>query len=425
MKIKLKNINGYTKELTCTVPWKDLEDSFQAEFDRMKSNHTPKGGRKGKVFGRDLELFKRNYITAIEANFAEKSLNEYYQRSIQQEKLNPIDQAKVSNLEFSEKKDLSFTLSFQVVPDIKLPNYQKKFKVNMMKYIPSDEDVSLSLDELREQHSNIKTVDTGAQSGNFIMGDFQELDEGDLPIIGKKMEKQYIKLGIGAFTDSAEKDLLGAKSDEKRKVTVNYGEGKKARYEIHVHKVEEQVLPDLSDDFAVTVSPDLKSLDELKGRIKENIQRSIDDDYEKRKRQELINYFVSKTKFEAPDSMVNRYLDKLIEEQLTKDKNLDKDKFREESKPGAEFNVKWFILKDALLEKAEISINNDDLDNEIDKIVKESNEDEKKIRDFFSDDNNKSSLASNLLNDRLFTHISEFSVIKDKEKSTSELRKQT
>ena len=53
------------------------------------------------------------------------------------------------------------------------------------------------------------------------------------------------------------------------------------------------------------------------------------------------------------------------------------------------------------------------------------NEDEKKIRDFFSDDNNKSSLSSNLLNDRLFIHISEFSVIKDKEKSTSELRKQT
>ena len=83
MQINLKNINGYTKELTCTVPWKDLKDSFQDEFDRMKSNHTPKGGRKGRVFGRDLELFKKNYITAIEANFAEKSLNEYYQQSIQ------------------------------------------------------------------------------------------------------------------------------------------------------------------------------------------------------------------------------------------------------------------------------------------------------------------------------------------------------
>tara|TARA_Y100000588_G_C14217802_1_gene909645 strand:- start:450 stop:1727 length:1278 start_codon:yes stop_codon:yes gene_type:complete len=425
MKIKLKNINGYTKELTCTVPWEDLKDSFQDEFNKMKANHTPKGGRKGKVFGRDLELFKKNYTAAIEANFAEKSLNEYYRQAIEKENLNPIDQAKVSNLDFSEEKELSFTLSFQVIPEIKLPNYQKKFKINMTKYIPSDEDIDLSLNELRQQHSNIKTVDGGAKSGHFIMGDFQELDEGDLPIIGKRMEKQYIKLGIGAFTDSAEKDLLGVKPDEKRKVTVNYGEEKKARYEIHIHKVEEQVLPELNDDFAITVSPDLKSLDELKVKVKENIQRSIDDDYEKRKRQEFISYFVSKTKFEVPDSMVDRYLDKLVEEQSAKDKNLDKDKFREESKPGAEFNVKWFILKDTLVEQAEISVNNDDLNNEVDKIVKESHEDEKKIRDFFSDNNNRSSLASNLLNDRLFTHINEFSVIKDKEMSTSELRKQT
>mgnify|MGYP001433078467 CR=1 FL=1 len=425
MKIKLKNINSHTKELTCTVPWEDLKDSFQDEFNKMKANHTPQGGRKGKVFGRDLELFKRNYGAAIEANFAEKSLNVYYSQAMQKENLNPINQAQVSNLDFSEGKDLSFTLSFQVIPDVKLPNYDKKFKINMTKYIPSDEDVNLSLDELRQQHSNIKTVDGGAQSGNFIMGDFQELDEGDLPIIGKKMDKQYIKLGIGAFVGDTEKSLLGSKPEEKRKVIVNYGEDKKARYEIHIHKVEEQVLPELNDDFATTVSPELKSLDELKSKVKDNIQLSLDDDYEKRKRQEFINYFVSKSKLEAPDSMVERYLDKLVEEQLTKDKNLDKDKLREEAKTGAEFNVKWFIIKDVLVEKAEISIGNEDVNNEIEKIIKESNEDENKIREFFADDNNKSSLAGNLLNEKLFAYVGEFSIIKDKEMSTSELRKQT
>ena len=31
--------------------------------------------------------------------------------------------------------------------------------------------------------------------------------------------------------------------------------------------------------------------------LKKNIQHSIDDDYEKRKREEFINYFVTKTKF--------------------------------------------------------------------------------------------------------------------------------
>ena len=83
-----------------------------------------------------------------------------------------------------------------------------RYIVDMKKYIQSDEDLDLSLMELRQQHSNIKLVSSGAQSGNFIMGDFQELDSGDLPIIGKKMENQYIKFGIGAFTNSAEKIFL-------------------------------------------------------------------------------------------------------------------------------------------------------------------------------------------------------------------------
>ena len=424
MKIKLKNTNDYTKELQCVVPWEDLEKSFADEFNKYKANHTPQGGRKGKVTGLNLEIFKRNYSPSIEASFAEKSLNEYYRKALEQEKLNPIDQANVSNLDFSKGNELKFTLTFEVIPEVKLPAFQKKFKINMIKFIPSDEDVNLSMEELRQQHSSVKPIDSGAKSDNFIMGDFQELDDSGLPIIGKKLDKQYIKLGIGAFTGPAEKDLIGAKVDEKRKVTVNYGEGKMARYEIHVHKVEEQILPALDNSFAATVSPDLKTLDQLKEKVKENIQHSIDDDYEKRKRDSYIEYFTTKTKFSPPESMVNRYLNKLTEEQLKKDKNLDKDKFKNEAKQSAEHNVKWFIIKDTIISEGGISLSNNDLEEEINKIIKESNEGESKIRDYFKNDQNKESLANNLLNQRLFSYIDDFSIIKDKKKSTSELRKQ-
>ena len=89
MDIKLKKINDFTQELTCNVPWEEIQDSFKDEFNKVKSNHTPNGGRKGKVFGRDLELFKKNYGSAIEANFAEKSLNVYYQKALQEKKIKP------------------------------------------------------------------------------------------------------------------------------------------------------------------------------------------------------------------------------------------------------------------------------------------------------------------------------------------------
>jgi len=424
MEIKLKKINDFTKELTCVVSWEDIKDSFINEFNKVKSNHTPNGGRKGKVFGRDLELFKKNYGTAIEANFAEKSLNEYYQKAIQEKKLNPINQAQVSNLEFSEGNSLEFTLSFEIVPEIKLPNYEKKFKIKMVKYKSSKEDVDHALEEVRQQHSNLRTVDDGAKSGNFIMGDFQELDDSDFPIIGKKLEKQYIKLGIGAFTGATEKELMGVKPNDKRKITVDYGEGKKSKYELHVHKVEEQLLPELNDELAKTVSPDLKKLSDLKKKLKDNIQKSIDDDYEKRKREELINYFVEKTKLQAPESMVSRYLDKFIEDQMKKNNNLDKEKLRKESQSIAEFNVKWFIIKDSILEKSKVSVTDKDLDKEIKKIIDEGADDKKKILDFFAAPQNRESLHSNLINEKLFDYMSSFAIIKDTEKSTAELRKQ-
>jgi len=424
MEIKLKKINDFTKELKCVVSWEEIKDSFINEFNKVKSNHTPKGGRKGKVFGRDLELFKKNYGTAIEANFAEKSLNEYYQKAIQEKKLNPINQAQVSTLEFSEGNSLEFTLSFEIVPEIKLPNYEKKFKIKMIKYKSSKEDVDHALEEVRQQHSNLKTVDDGAKSGNFIMGDFQELDDSDFPIIGKKLEKQYIKLGIGAFTGATEKELIGAKPDDKRKITVDYGEGKKSKYELHIHKVEEQLLPELNDELAKTVSPDLKKLSDLKEKLKDNIQKSIDDDYEKRKREELINYFVEKTKLKAPESMVSRYLDKFIEDQMKKNNNLDKEKLRKESQNIAEFNVKWFIIKDSILEKSKVSVTDKDLDKEIKKMIDEGADDKKKILDFFAEPQNRESLHSNLINEKLFDYMSSFAIIKDTEKSTAELRKQ-
>jgi trigger factor len=231
-------------------------------------------------------------------------------------------------------------------------------------------------------------------------------------------------LGIGAFTGATEKELIGAKPDDKRKITVDYGEGKKSKYELHIHKVEEQLLPELNDELAKTVSPDLKKLSDLKEKLKDNIQKSIDDDYEKRKREELINYFVEKTKLKAPESMVSRYLDKFIEDQMKKNNNLDKEKLRKESQNIAEFNVKWFIIKDSILEKSKVSVTDKDLDKEIKKMIDEGADDKKKILDFFAEPQNRESLHSNLINEKLFDYMSSFAIIKDTEKSTAELRKQ-
>ena len=61
MKTKIKNKNSFTRELSVTIPWVDVEKEYNQAFERAKDNFTPPGGRKGKVFGVQLKLFKNDF----------------------------------------------------------------------------------------------------------------------------------------------------------------------------------------------------------------------------------------------------------------------------------------------------------------------------------------------------------------------------
>ena len=88
---------------------------------------------------------------------------------------------------------------------IDFKQFEKKFKIKTIRYLASSKDMEIAINEIRERHSTIKTIDTGAKSGHFINGDFFELDAHGNSIDEKKIEKQYIKLGKGAFSGDSEK----------------------------------------------------------------------------------------------------------------------------------------------------------------------------------------------------------------------------
>ena len=182
------------------------------------------GFRKGKV---PDSIVKKNYGPAIEADFTEKSINKFYQLSLQELKLIPINKAEIKNLEFKEGNNLKFKAIFEVSPEFKLPDYKKKFKINAIRVTQTDNDLNEALLSVQKQHGKIKPITDGAKLGHFIQGDFQELDESDLPIVGKKYDKQYICYGEGVFSGPGVLALEGVKANESVKVNVDYGEGKK------------------------------------------------------------------------------------------------------------------------------------------------------------------------------------------------------
>ena len=140
LKTKLKKSGDCIKELSVTVSWNDIEGDYFKEFNNVKANYTPPGGRKGKVRGPALALFKKNYTQAIEAKYAENSIEKYYKLALNENKLIPVNQGKIIDMQFKEGGDLFFKIEFEVRSEVKLPNFKKKFKVSAVKYIPNISD---------------------------------------------------------------------------------------------------------------------------------------------------------------------------------------------------------------------------------------------------------------------------------------------
>ena len=419
METNLKEINSYTRQLDITIAWELIQDEYEKEFSRARSSFSMKGFRKGKV---PEQIVKKNLGPSIEAHFAEDSINSYYRQALDELKLAPINQASIDNLEFREGLALSFSARFEVNPEIMLPKYQKKFKIKAVRYMAGSEDIEQALTQYQEQHASIKTIESGAETGHFIRGDFNVLDDSGLPIVGSKMENQYIRLGFGLFKEDAEKVFIGAKEGDEVTVSIQNKENT-VKYHVKINRVEEQILPNIDDELAKTINENTNTLSELKNVIKDELQASLDNDHKELVRKEIIDYFVQNTKVEAPESMVSLYLEQIKDDLEKRNQPFDEKQMKENYQSHSEWNIKWYLIKDQIIENEALDISDEELDGKIQDTISKNQKNETQIKSFYKQSKNKQQLFSKMLIDKLFARLSEFAKVKVVEESTNELRK--
>ena len=105
MKTSLKNKDSFTRSLDVTIPWSSLKDEYVKEFNNQKKKFKMPGFRPGKV---PQNIVKKEIGPAVEANFAELSLNKYYQQALMELKIIPINQTfreSVDGLKFDTYKE--------------------------------------------------------------------------------------------------------------------------------------------------------------------------------------------------------------------------------------------------------------------------------------------------------------------------------
>tara|TARA_B100000497_G_scaffold16503_1_gene19198 strand:- start:1397 stop:2683 length:1287 start_codon:yes stop_codon:yes gene_type:complete len=424
LKINVKNINDYTKEVELDVPWTTIEPDFESTIKKFSKKVKLPGFRPGKIpRDRLMQQFQPN----IEAQFMDDNIHKYYLLALQERKIVPVNQAEIRDVQFQLGEHFSFTAKFEVEPDFKLPKFKNNmFKVQKNKFIPDEQDITDGINQLRRSHARIETVEDGAQEKDFILCDLQKLDESGVAIIGKKFEKQMLKVGDGSFTDDQTSKLIGLKPGESSKLDLPDNEDKtiKNPYELTVVKVEREVLPELNDDFVKMVNPELKSVDELNNDVLEKINENFAERSRQSFEKEVSDALIDKIGFETPPSMVNNYLNNILED-VKKQNNgekIDEQKVLETYRPSAERNLKWYLIRKKLIDQEQLSFSKSDIDAEVESLISRTPQSEKEIRRFYKKPSNRQRIEDDLTEKKILEYLTQFAKIKEVEVNTKDIR---
>jgi len=419
LKIKSKKVNEFTYELSIVAKWKDIQADFELCKKKVAKDIKVPGFRKGKI---PNHILMSQYLGQIEMNFVQDFSEKYYILALQEEKLNPINQAALKDIDFAYEKDFSFKSEFEIEPSLSVPKLKKNMvTVEKTNFISNEKEIEDTVNNILNSQSKTEKIEEGSLEGDFMIADFQEIDKSGIAIIGKK-EKKYIAIGQEPFINSNKELLLNKKVGDTVKMTVDLGSGEK-EYSISIESMQRRVPPELNEEFVKTMDPNCKSVEEWKS----NIEKSISLEYEKKSEElfnsAIIDQFIKLVDPILPSSMLDSYLANIVNEVKTKQdmQNIDDDKIKEEYKLFAENNLKWYLLRKAIIKDLDIAIDEKAVDFFIKEAIEKNDSQKAEIERFYKKESNKSKLADDLLDQQILDMLKEHSKVKEKDTNTADL----
>lgn len=307
LQIKETKSEGLRREFKISVPAKDIETRIGDRLsDLARSAHLP-GFRPGKA---PIAILKRKYGDAVRGEILDHALNDSSRQALSERGIRPATQPSIEVTAFGDGKDLEYTLSLDVLPDIKPMDFSKLSLERMV--VPVDEaKVAEALGRIAASRKTTKPAPAGhaAAKGDVVVIDFIGRVEGrEFP--GGKADGYSLELGTGSFVPGFEDQLLGAKSGARITVKIAFPKdyaaedlaGKDAEFDVTVKEVQFSEPAAIDDALAKVVG--LNDLEALKARIREEQGREYKEISRLRLKRQLLDELSEAHEFEVPPTML-------------------------------------------------------------------------------------------------------------------------
>jgi len=379
------------RELDLEIPADEVSKAMERVAKEFAKVARVPGFRPGKA---PITLIRRRFADDIKGEVLQSLVPERVEKAVSEQKLTPVSQPKVEQLDFNDGQPLKFRAVFEVLPEFELGNY-KDLQLEMPVMDVVDEDVTKTLEDMRERAAAFAPAEgRPVQDGDFVQLKLTGTPEGE----GEPLQADSVLCHIGAEETMApfNENLRGVNIGDHKEFDVPYPAdypdaklaGKTYHYSVDVLGIKTKKLPELNDDFAKDVS-DATTLDELNKKIREGLEHQRDHKQKDLLREKVLGEIVKLQDFPVPQSLVEHQMDVRLERVVRslaqqgvdpRAVNIDWVSLRKRNEDRAKDDVKAELIVDRIATAENIDVTEEEVEHELQHLAGHSNESAEAIR---------------------------------------------
>ncbi|MBM3610650.1 MAG: trigger factor [Alphaproteobacteria bacterium] len=440
MNIKEIKTDALKKEFEVSIPFKEMEESFEQELQKIAATVRIDGFRPGKV---PASLVKQRHGMKARQDSMSDLMKKAHDRILKEHALRPAMQPKYKSKESGEGKDFVFSITFELLPTIS-PVKLEDLKFDRYKTTVQKADVDALLEDFRERFNDTAPIEKARKTkdGDILLIDFTGKVNGKA-FEGGTAKAYKLTLGSKSFIPGFEDQLIGRNVGEDVLVKVTFPEaytkplaGKAAEFDVKIHEIHEKKLPEINDEFVKNIG--FKSLEELRSLLERTKQQDWDEMSYQYVKQDILNTLSDHYKtLELPETMVEnefRSICHRLHHHENKDEkhehysgeDFDKkcEGWRKEYFPIAERRVKLGLVLAEISNTEAITVRHKELEEAVWKQAQQYRGEEKKVLDYYK--NNPEAveqLRAPILEEKVIQHILDKAKVTEKKVSFEELKK--
>lgn len=367
MKVSKEVLSKTQVKLTIELDQKSFDSHKAHTLEHLREEVEVPGFRKGHA--PEAMIIQKIGEQAFEMEVMDHAISHAYSDALHQEKLQPVDYPKI---EVTGTDPLSFTALVDLMPELSWKKDLKSLKLKANAVEVGDLDVEEVLQNLLKNSALWIKKDAKAEDGDRVEIDFDGFDEEGVALEGTSSKNHPLILGSNSFIPGFEEALVGASEGDEKSFEVvfpaDYGkedfQNKKVRFEVKVHQVERQELPELNDEFVQSITGGARAnVAELKEEIQTELKAQRERNEMIRLEEEFITELLPYIDFEVSDAMVERELS-WMREAMKKEAPSDEDGEKEEKKQAREM-IQIRMALETLYKERAVEVKTDEVMQEL------------------------------------------------------------